>query len=758
MLKRLLARSVSFAAAMFCMGMALSVASAWAANTCPNETLRSELHSGQLPDCRAYEMVSPTYTEGTILASFFAASPEGSRTIVGSLGTFAGSEQVTLSNANVDGAAYLLSRTSTGWAASSLDPSSSEYRGHGGILAASTDLNSSLWMIGTQRQPEKTLDLYLERPLGTFTEIGSPTPESDGPNDTGVSAEFKYLGASETLSHVLFWTTAGFRWPFDATVSEGGTVYEYTRAEQQPMLVGVEGGRGSTVLISHCGTRLGSGSFHEGAREKRLGLAEGAEDGSMYNAISAKGTRIFFTAVGTEATEAGECKGPRVSELYAREESPVAGEEVSAANVRTVAISEPSKEDCGTCLTDEASRAAATFQGASLDGSKVFFTTEQELLPGAQGNNLYEYNFNAPTGKRITRLSQGAPIKPEVQGVARISEDGSHVYFVAKGALTDEANSAGDMAIEREDNLYMYSDEGIAFVATLASGDSADWARADARPVMASDEGRFLVFTSEADLTNEDTSTDRSQVFQYDADTKTLVRASVGQEGYNDDGKDPVGGSTIANGFPQSYSYVIADSPTSASGGEAPADGAVFFQSPDALTPQALDDVQVGDNSIENVYEYHEGHVYLLSDGRDASIVNAGPGTYLAGSDPSGGDVFFFSSDPLIPADGNTQQDLYDARIEGGFPNPLSSTMGCAGEVCQGGLTGAPALPQVGGSATQIAEDYPPQAMTYPTSVTIHKVSPKSVKCKKGFVKRQGKCVRLRSERKAKKSNRESKR
>jgi hypothetical protein len=753
MLKSFLAWSIALVAIV---GVTLPIASAWAANTCPNETLRSELHSGQLPDCRAYEMVSPTYTEGTILTGFFAVSPEGLRAIVGSLGTFAGSEQVTLNNSNVDGAAYLLSRTPTGWAASSLDPSSSEYRGHGGILAASTDLNSSLWMIGTQRQPEKTLDLYLERPLGTFTKIGTPTPESDGPNNTGTSAEFKYLGASENLSHVLFWTAPGFRWPFDATVSEGGTVYEYTGAEQQPMLVGVEGGLDSTALVSHCGTRLGSGSFHEGTREVRLGLPEGVEDGSMYNAISAKGTRIFFTAIGTEATEVGECKGPRVSELYAREESPISGEGAPAANMRTVAISEPSKEDCGACLTDEASRASAIFQGASLDGSKVFFTTEQELLPGAQGNNLYEYNFNAPTSERITCLSRGA-IKPEVQGVARISEDGSHIYFVAKGILTDEANSAGNIAVEGEDNLYMYSDEGIAFVATLASGDSADWARADERPVMASGEGRFLVFTSEADLTNEDTSGDRSQVFQYDAAAKTLVRASVGQGGYNDDGKDPAGGSTIANGFPQSYSYVVADSPTSASGGEAPADGAVFFQSPDALTPQALDDVQVGDNFIENVYEYHEGHVYLLSDGRDVSIVNAGPGTKLAGSDPSGDNVFFFSSDPLVPIDGNTQQDLYDARIEGGFATP-PSTVGCAGEICQGGLTGAPPLPSVGGSAAQAPEGYPLQTTASSTSVTVHKVSPKSAKCKKGFVKRRGKCVRSRSERKAKRSNRESRR
>ena len=57
------------------------------------------------------------------------------------------------------------------------------------------------------------------------------------------------------------------------------------------------------------------------------------------------------------------------------------------------------------------------------------------------------------------------------------------------------------------------------------------------------------------------------------------------------------------------------------------ADGAyVFFESTDGLTPQAFNQVIIGENNIEgtkvyaeNVYEYHDGNVYLISDGRDLS-------------------------------------------------------------------------------------------------------------------------------------------
>jgi hypothetical protein len=687
MWKQLVLRSILLATP----SLAFLPASASAA--CSNEVLRSELHSGQLPDCRAYELVTPAYKEETFMSSLFAISQDGSRILGASVGVFQGTEGDNLGiGTNLLGATYELSRTEGGWTAASLDPPASRYRSNG-FFDSSADLTGTLWELGIRAsQPEGVTDFYIEHPRGTFVRLGPATPDPNMVNEKN----YAYLGGSEDLSHILFSTSEGFHWPFDATVGPN-TLYEYVGTGTEPALVGVSGVAGSTQLVSKCGTLLGSSVPVVGG-------------GSVYNAVSANGERIFFTAVGEDDNTCGASQPP-VDELFAREEDRAEGV------VRTVAISQPS---IGHCSENPSPPCAdAHFEGASEDGSKVFFLTEQELLPGAQGQNLYEYDFGKPEGGRLTLVSEGAAL-PEVQGVARISEDGSHVYFVAKGALTRTANSLGDTATGGFDNLYVYSEGHTSFIARLSSEDDqphgefqGDWARADNRPVLASRDGRFLIFTSQADLTHEQVNGTVRQVFQYDAETKGLARASIGQNGYNSDGRTPVYDAQIVTHPPSSYEYARKDSPTQVDGILASEDGAVFFTSPGALTPQALNDQtdSLG-QPAPNVYEYLAGQVYLVSDGRDVSTVKSFPGVRLIGSDASGGNMFFTTSDPLVTQDTDTQQDVYDARVGGGFPL-LAGSPGCLGEVCRGAPGTTPVLPNVG-SAVPSAEEVNAPAKSVP--------------------------------------------
>lgn len=758
-------RSLLRTAVVMAWGSAVLLVSNASASGCPNEALRSELGSGQLPDCRAYELVSPVYKQGAFVSPF-AVSVDGARIIAGSAGAFGGAESDGLGQGtNLLGATYEFTRgEGGGWTAAALTPVSSAFRSNG-FFDASADLSGTLWELGKRRtsavgapeeethcptrpgeeeaQPEGITDFYVERPVGTFTKVGPPTPPC-----TVNHADYTYLGASEDLSHILFSANPEVRWSFDGTRSNGQTLYEYTGVEQpgetrEPLLVGVEGGLGSRGLISRCGTLLGSTS------------PETRRPASAYNAISASGARVFFAAVGVD--EAGGCEGPQVGELFAREE-------LSSGELHTVPISEPTLSYCAGAPSPPCGD--ANFEGASRDGSKVFFTSTQRLpevsgasedasgdsatsgcslTTSAGGCNLYEYEFEAGGAHRLVLVSSGdsEPEGARVQGVARISEDGTHVYFVAKGILTGATeNGVGNSAVAGEDNLYLYErDERfpagrLAFIATLAApSDASDWSRIDARPVLTSEDGHFLVFTSKADLTDETVKGAKDQVFQYDAVTGALVRASIGENDYNNDGRIPAVGSEIQNIFPNGYGYAERDSPATINGAEAPADGAVFFSSPEGLTTHSLNDqLNFLGEPARNIYEYSSGHVYLLSDGQDASAVNAGPGVQLAGSDPSGADVYFFTSDPLIPGDLDTQQDLYDARVKGGFPASRTPS-GCGGEACLGTLTASPVLAALGGSATQAAEVGGSPAASSPARTKPKPLTKKKTKRKKSKTK-----------------------
>jgi hypothetical protein len=595
------------------------------------------------------------------------------------------------------GVPYEFSRTSSGWQATALAPSAARFPvSEEQEYFASTGM--ALFSMPTLPGGEE--DLYARERDGSFVDIGPQTPPS-----SGLLALALGDGAStEDLSHVVFESNPV--WPFDQTTRTGGeafSLYEYVgRGLSQPFLVGVSGGLGSTDLISKCETTLAK---------------EGHGD------LSGDGRVVFFIAHKC-ASGAGvnEKTAVPARELYAR----VDGE---LADAHTVGISQRSPSECtGACLTSRVGD--ATFLGASVDGSKAFFSSTQQLTDsatsGGEGDqNLYEYDFSAASGHNLIDVSAGSTSgRPRVQGTVGVSADGSHVYFVARSVLTSAANGQGQSAREGSNNLYVFERDAnhpnsqVSFIVSLSASDSEEWGedgyqhRANVTP-----DGRFLVFLSHAQLTPDDSSfSGADQVFRYDAQTGELVRISVGNDGFNDNGNRPVstrcvGGET---GCLEDARIVFSDASTSRRDQTMSDDGSyVFFQSPVALTPQALDNVQVGkDNEgnvvyAQNVYEWHAGHVFLISDGRDVTH-DANPGELclgskssvcLLGSDATGSNVFFSTADQLVPEDTDTQLDYYDARIcTTADPCVKPAPPGlppCLGEACHGTPAGTPLIPDV---------------------------------------------------------------
>jgi hypothetical protein len=122
--------------------------------------------------------------------------------------------------------------------------------------------------------------------------------------------------------------------------------------------------------------------------------------------------------------------------------------------------------------------------------------------------------------------------------------------------------------------------------------------------------------------------------------------------------------------------------------------GRLFFQSPNPLVP--------GDsNGLLDVYEWEQdgfgacrqedGCVLPISD------VTGGHESHFMDASASGEDVFIATADQLLPSDTDTRVDVYDARVDGGFPVTAAVPVCDNADSCkppaspQPGVFGAPA-------------------------------------------------------------------
>jgi hypothetical protein len=689
------ARCMAVAGGLLCVLAFACVTADRSVAACPNEAFVG--FSEFLAGCGGYERVTPAFKAGSP-ANIQVVAAEGSRVIEESTAVFAGAKGESKT------AYYESVRSGSGWVSSALNPSSSLFPAQERV-DVSADLSRSVWEVRRSSQSVATQDLAVREPDGSFVLVGPMVPPAlaEGPPAGEMqlfedNSELVYAGASPDLSRIFFEMKGdGPKWPGDTTNTNSGafSLYEYVgTGAAEPVLVGTDS---EGHLISDCTTSLGSS-----------GPAGESESFDGYDAVSTDGETVYFTATGHNAN--GNCSGvghaPEFNELYAQVGSP--------PSAHNVAISEPSAADCAVCQT--ASQANAEFQGASRDGSKVFFLTEQELFKENTTMNLYEYDFANRPGYKIIRASIGSK-EPLVQGVARVSVDGSHVYFVAQGVLTSGPNAEGDEPVFGGDNLYVFERDAahpsgrIAFIATLSAEDERDWEREDNRPVQATPDGRFLVFQSVADLTSGDASTE-PQIFEYDAAREELVRASVGAPGY---AAGMESAESHASRIPvQRYAHHILAARQTTNLAVSNNGSVVVFESRAGLTAHTAAASAAGHSSV---FEYRSngvlsaGSVFQVSNG--SSLFDTG----VEGTDASGEDVFIRTLVPVLGADGDTAFDVYDARDGGGFP-PLAVTPDCEKSLsCQGAAASAPALGGVGSGSALAGGNAPTTGSPPPTSV-----------------------------------------
>lgn len=362
--------------------------------------------------------------------------------------------------------------------------------------------------------------------------------------------------------------------------------------------------------------------------------------------------------------------------------------------------------------------AFAAFGGATADGSTVWFTTNKGLVAGDTDGVFDVYQR---TGGTLTRLTaNGLGFNTSFSGV---SADGTHVYFISDKGVPPTIGLPRAVGATTF-HLYERSPNGVADLGAnlIFLGAAADG-------------GRVVVATDRALLPADGDGV--ADLYRLENGTTTLLsggstEAPVGNHALSADATRVVfetpesllpadtdiatdvylrDGATLTLLTPGT-----ADVPAVLKG---TADDAtrVFFRTAEALVPEDTD------TGID-VYEWSGGTVKLVGLGTGNLT------TFFGGSAQQGDVVFALSDEALLPADGDATLDLY-AIGPSGFPAAPVCTVNLPDEICDN------CLDDDGDTAVDRSDpDCPPPAngggIGLPDPKTLGKAA---VKCQKALGK-----------------------
>jgi hypothetical protein len=675
--------------------------------SCPNEALRRG-PSAALPDCRAYEQASPTDKNGADVQG-------GINSVQASL---TGDRVTFFSNTGLPGGegaqqfpTFLASRAAdaSSWSTQGLLPPAS-FGTRGAVLGWDEDLANTYDFAS---RAFGAGSLLLRRGPGAVSQIATPGSK----NNT-----LAYAASSRGGEVALLESTEGGLAPGDLEGEQN--VYAFDRASGRLVVAGVL----DDATVPGEGAMGGPYDWFQSGSTTARGGALGLYYTQAGHAVSADGTRIFFTAGGS-------------GRLYVRVNPFGTPAELTPAECRattntracTIEVSAPEEgvADPGT---------PAAFLSASADGSLVYFLDKGRLTADSTagpGYDLYRYDVATGDLTDLTPDTDGA----RVEGMLAIGGPaGQDLYFVASGALAEGASQAP----VGQTNLYGLHGTVIEYVARLgtAEAEAVDWVPASkfspAAPDVAhaarlSADGRTLLFSSSRRLTPYATE-GRDCVEQTGKLTPgpclELYLAHAGQGiscvSCNPTGEAPAGPSGVQRippvGFRLFRTYAFMTRNLSPDGKR------VVFDSADRLV--------AGDqNNVNDVYEWEaKGKGSCVSDAQDGGCLylisrgaaDSGP-SWLGDVDEAGGNIFFFTSQQLVAGDRDELVDVYDARVEGGiWAQQAEPPARCKEETtCRGAAPVAP-NPSSPGTSSFHGPGNPGSARH----------------CGKGKVRKHGRCVR----------------
>jgi hypothetical protein len=373
-----------------------------------------------------------------------------------------------------------------------------------------------------------------------------------------------------------------------------------------------------------------------------------------------------------------------------------------------------------------------SFEGSTPDGSQSFFLSSEELTNNANtgpetpaaspGRDLYRFDVNARTLTDLIPVSTD-PNGAEIVGLLGYSDSGSYVYFAANADLDGSGPAASGDCGEASGScsIYLWRADGtgpcttaggcVSFIArvriTSEFGEVRNWTGSgeEQKTSRVSPDGRTLVFSTANKITNYENG-GTAEFYRYDAGSgqTTCVTCSPS-------GAPPVGAPGLKNPdmyhAPSSHAILI-DQPFLSR--NLSSDGTrFFFQTPDKLVPADVngeagctrkEEAKLGSGySCTDVYEWEapdapggscttSSGAYSPEDGGCLYLLSTGTGIFpssLADASEKGDTAFIYSRQRLVPRDEDNLQDIYAVKVDGGLasqnePRPAP----CEGDACRG--------------------------------------------------------------------------
>jgi hypothetical protein len=626
------------------------------ADTCPNAAYRVGPSTG-LPDCRAYEMVSPVEKNGgnvagdafgqTFAPEWGDQPGEVDRAVFMSKTLFG----EVKGSGGIGYTQYIAERGPDGWSTKGITPTLSTSVG-GQVFFGKTELKEfssdlSVGALIAYTLPDgppaarpKSENEYLEdtttaRPFAAITDASHEGEAPGWPPNLPFAAflETPVLGgASSSLDVVTFMSRVNYL-PETHGNEFKAYVYEHGVLKLLGVLPSGEIPPGGSTLVAEVET--GSAWWNQSAIARK-------------DTVSDDGSRILF-----EVPEFPH-------QLFMRK-----------SGSASVLISE---SETAVPVTAE----DVQLEAATPDLKHILFHTSTRLLDSApEGGGLYMYTDspNPQSESNLTYIGESNSNRyntgePKEDGVLGMSEDGSRIYYLplsTSGTTVDLWESGQTRQIAPAPGV------------PLGRAIMAQGGQVEAR---VTPDGNQMAFMSPDQLTSDapvSTSavtafgSSNSEMYVYKEDTNTLTCVScppthtIATAGIETEVKAT--SASVYQTEPYRPRFMSRDGRY------------VFFNTTEALVPQDT-------NGMTDAYEYDTvtGRLSLLSTGMGED------GAWFVDANADGHDVFLVTRQQLSRWDPDKLFDLYDARVEGGLPEPPALAVPCDGDACQGTPSAAPSF------------------------------------------------------------------